>query len=301
MKTFKGQGLLAFIEAFKADEDCLDYLANRKWNPENGGFKCSKCGHNKCTIRKKNLARDCNKCHHVESPTAGTMFHRVRFGLKNAFIIAFEMSTKTRGLSATQISVELGVSRPTVWLFMHKVRSAMASRESYKMTGEVQVKAFAYGWKEDFRPTKSRNPKRKKLVSALEINQKGAIVHCHFKHIENYSSKELHKVFKSHISPESPIIAEKWIGFQPLAKDYTIKRKSGTFQNFIQTNWLIHHLKTWLRSTYTWMHEHHMQRYLDEFSFRTNRSIHKDNIFDALILRMISTKPLRYMDIKIRT
>lgn len=141
----------------------------------------------------------------------------------------------------------------------------------------------------------------KKIVGALQINKKGAIVHCQLKHIQNYSSKELSKVFKSHISTEAVVITEKWIGFQPLAKEYSIQRRSGTFRNFIQTNRLIHHLKTWLRSTYTWMHEHHMQRYLDEFSFRTNRSIHKDNIFDALILRMISTEPLRYMDIKIRT
>jgi transposase-like protein len=301
MFIFKGQGLLAFIEAFKSDEDCLDYLANRKWNPENGGFKCSKCGHNKCTIRKKNLARDCNKCHYVESPTAGTMFHRVKFGLRNAFIIAYQMSTKTRGLSATQISVELGISRPTAWLFMHKVRESMHSRASSKMTGEVQVKAFAFGWKEDFRPNKSHNPKRKKIVGAIELNERGGVVHCRFQHVENYSSKALRPIFKNHIDANASIVAEKWVGFQPIVKEYNITRKSSSFQNFIQTNWLVHHMKTWLRSGYTWMHEHHMQRYLDEFSFRINRSNRKDKIFESLIERMISTKPLHYKDIKVRT
>jgi hypothetical protein len=301
MLTYTGQGLVAFFDTFKSDMDCLQFLSDRKWNPENGGFKCSKCGHNKYTIRSKNLARDCRSCHHVESPTAGTLFHRVKFGVRKAFVIVYEMSTKSRGVSATQMAAELDISRPTAWLFMHKVRTAMASRETSKISAEVQVKAFAYGWKEDFRPTKSRSPRRKKLLSAIEINNKGCIVQAHFKHINNYSYKELSSIFESHISNDAVVVTEKWSGFKPLESEYNIVQKSGNFQNFIQTNRVVHHMKTWLRSTYTWMHEHHMQRYLDEFSFKMNRSIHKENIFDSLIRRMLTAKPLKYGDIKIRT
>jgi hypothetical protein len=299
MLTYTGQGIVEFFGTFKSDYECLKYLADRKWNPENGGFKCSKCGHNKFTIRKKNLARDCSSCHHVESPTAGTMFHRVRFGLQKAFYIVHSMSCKSRGISATQMATELKISRPTAWLFMHKVRISMASRESTKAQGKVQVKALAYGWKEDFRAKRSHSPKRKKIVSSIEINEKRQIVQCHFKHIENYSAKELGKIFKSHISAEAHVITEKWTGFKPLENEYKIEQQTGSFLNFKQTNYVIHHLKTWFRSTYTWVHPHHMQGYLDEFSFKINRSSSKENIFDSLILRMISAKPLLFKDIRI--
>lgn len=301
MKIFTGREVVAFFDTFKSDDDCLTYLANRKWNPETSDFKCKKCGHSKCTIRKKNLARDCNSCHHVESPTAGTIFHRVKFGLRNAFFIVFEMSTNTCGHSASQMSAKLGVSRPTVWLFMHKIRASMASHETSKISGEVQVRTFAYGWKEDFRPKKSHNPKRKKIIGAVELNEKGCIVRTYFKKVDNYSSKELSKIFHSHISEDAVVVTEKWSGLKPLAKKYKLLEKQSTFQNFVQTNRIVHDLKTWLRSAYTWMHPHHLQRYLDEFSFKINRSIYKDSIFDSLILRMITTKPLRYKDIKIRT
>lgn len=301
MFTFTGQEIVAFFDVFKSDNDCLQYLANRKWNPENGEFKCSKCGHNKCTVRTKNLARDCNSCHYVESPTAGTLFHKLKFGIQNAFLIVFEMSTNSRGISATQMAAKIGVSRQSVWCFMHKVRAAMASRENSKIKTEVQVKAFSYGWKEDFRPTKKRGPKRKKIVAAIELNEKGCIVRTYFKTVGSYSSKELKMFFNRHIDEKAHVVSEKWTGLNPLKETFNIIQKESTFKNFIQTNRVVHHLKTWLRSAYTWMHEHHMQRYLDEFSFKINRSIYKDNIFDALILRMLTNKPMQYKDIKIRT
>lgn len=301
MKIFKGQGVVDFFDTFKSDDDCLAYLANHKWSPENGGFKCKKCGHSKYTVRKKNMARDCNRCHHVESPTAGTIFHKLKFGLRKGFLVAFEMSTNNRGVSAIQMSEKIGVSRQAAWRFMHKVRASMASHETSKMKGEVQVRAFAYGWKENFRPSKSRSKKRKKMVVAVELNEQQSIVRTYFKTVSNYSAKELRKIFDRHIANDAVVVSEKWSGFEPLKSSHNITQKNGTFQNFVQTNHVVHHLKTWFRSAYTWMHEHHMQRYLDEFSFKINRSNNKDIIFDSLIQRMIATKPLQYKDLRIRT
>ncbi|MFT5253291.1 MAG: hypothetical protein ACI87N_002323, partial [Flavobacteriales bacterium] len=41
----------------------------------------------------------------------------------------------------------------------------------------------------------------------------------------------------------------------------------------------------------------HIQKYLDEFSYRINRSIYKENIFDLLINRMMKTQKVLYQDI----
>lgn len=70
MEIFKGKNIITFFDTFKTDFDRLEYVAHKKW--DSGGYICKKCGHTKRTVRKKNLARDCNKCHHIESPTAGT-------------------------------------------------------------------------------------------------------------------------------------------------------------------------------------------------------------------------------------
>ena len=66
-----------------------------------------------------------------------------------------------------------------------------------------------------------------------------------------------------------------------------------------QMHTIIHQVKSWLRSIYSWVHEAHIEKYLDEYSFRINRSIHKQTIFDNLIQRMIKAQPITYQAIKI--
>jgi hypothetical protein len=115
MDFFKGQNLIEFGERFKTDEDCKEYLSLLKWEK---GYKCRKCGHDKSQIRK-DFSRTCNKCSDTESSTAGVLFHKVKFGLRKVRQLTdFEMSTTTKGLSASQVSVRYGISKPTARLFM---------------------------------------------------------------------------------------------------------------------------------------------------------------------------------------
>lgn len=117
MEIFKGQNLLEFSDHFKTDVDCEKYLAHWKWEK---GYSCRKCGHTKYQVRK-DYSRTCNVCSDTESPSSGTLFHRVKFGLRKAFFICFEMSTTTKDLSSLQMSVRYGVAENTARLFMHKV------------------------------------------------------------------------------------------------------------------------------------------------------------------------------------
>lgn len=109
MEIFKGQNLLEFAERFKTDEDCKKYLSEIKWED---GYICRKCGHTKYQERK-NHSRTCNYCSDTESPTANTLFHKVKFGLRKAFFMCFEMATTTKSLSASQMSVRYGVREST--------------------------------------------------------------------------------------------------------------------------------------------------------------------------------------------
>lgn len=121
MEIFKGQNLIEFAERFKTDLDCKKYLSEIKWSES---YVCRKCGHTKCQVRK-DYSRTCNICCDTESATANTLFHKVKFGVRKAFFICFEMSTSTKSLSASQTAVRFGVRENTARLFMHKVREAM--------------------------------------------------------------------------------------------------------------------------------------------------------------------------------
>jgi hypothetical protein len=148
MEPFKSESIIDFFDRYKTDKDCLEYLASIKWRD---GFTCVKCHHKKFTIRKSNYARDCNLCHHIESPTANTLFHKVKFGVRKAFTIVFEMSAATKSVSSSQMARRLNVTRQTAWLFMHKVRIAMKSSELHPISGQILVDEFVFGGKEDLK------------------------------------------------------------------------------------------------------------------------------------------------------
>ena len=284
MELFRGQNLLEFAERFNSDESCTEYLAHLKWSD---GFICLKCGHTASQTRK-NHSKTCNKCSHTESATANTLFHKVKFGIRKAFFICFEMSTTTKSLSANYVSERFGVTEKTARLFMHKVREAMKSSGNHPMKGKVHVDEFVIGGKEEGKVGRSYEGNKKKIVCAVELTEDGKVKRIYSMKIENYSSKELKKIFNKHISNEAEITTDKWKGYRPLMKDYDITQvKSDGGLNFMALHTMIHQIKSWIRTTYSWVSEFNTDRYLDEFCYRINRSQMKENIFNNLIGRMV--------------
>lgn len=284
MDIFQGQNLLEFSEHFKSDDNCKAYLANIKWG---NGFKCVKCEHTASQIRK-NFSRTCNKCNHTETAPANTLFHKMKFGLRKAFFICFEMSTTTKSLSASYMGVRFGVTEKTARLFMHKIREAMKSSENHPMKGTVHIDEFVVGGKEKGKVGRSYDSKKKKVVTAVELTDKGKIKRMYALTIDNFSSKELEKIFDKHIDETATVTTDLWKGYLPLFKDYNISQiESNGGKNFMALHTMIHQVKSWIRTTYSWVSDFNMNRYLDEFCYRLNRSWSKVNIFNNLIERMV--------------
>jgi len=67
----------------KTDRSWLDYIADVKWRD---GYKCKKCGNEKCFEGKTPYSRKCtlSKCKHEESATANTPFHGLRISITQA-------------------------------------------------------------------------------------------------------------------------------------------------------------------------------------------------------------------------
>jgi len=294
MKIFKGRNLIEFTEQFISDKICKKYLAEIKWND---GYKCNKCSHGACQIRK-DYSRTCNKCSYTESPTANTLFHKVKFGLRKAFFICFEMSTTTKSLSASYVSVRFGVTKNTARLFMHKVREAMKSSEDYPMDGNVEVDEFVVGGKEDGKVGRSYDSKKKKAVCAVEFTEDNKVKRMYINKIDNYSAKELKGIFEKHISKEANVLTDKWKGYRPIMIDYKIEQiESDSGMNFKMLHTMIHQVKSWIRTTYSWVSAENINRYFDEFCYRLNRSQSRDTIFNNLITRMVSAEKKYHREI----
>ena len=209
MNIFKGQNLLEFAERFKTDSDYKEYLGQIKWK---NGYSCRKCGNKSHQVRK-DLSRTCNSCSDTESPTANTVFHRVRFGVRTAFFVCFEMSTTTKSLSATQMEVRYGITEKTARLFMLKVREAMASSGDHPMDGLVQVDKFVLGGYEQGKIGRSYGAKKKKAVTAVEFTDHGKVKRMYALNIKDFSARSLQYMFIKHIDRGAKVTTDKWKGY----------------------------------------------------------------------------------------
>ncbi len=218
-------------------------------------------------------------CSDTESPTANTLFHKVKFGLRKAFFMCFEMATTTKSLSASQMSVRFGVRENTARLFMHKVREAMKSSENNPMDGIVHVDEFVVGGKEQDKPGRSYDSKKKKSICAVQLTEDGKVKRFYVLKIKDFSAKSLRTI----------LTTDEWKGYRPIMKDYNIEQiPSDNGGNFKALHTMIHQVKSWLRTTYSWVSEKNIDRYYNEFCYRINRSQNKETIFNNLIRRMVA-------------
>lgn len=285
MDVFKGQNLLEFSDRFKTDEDCKEYLASIKAKT---AYKCTRCNHNACQVRK-DFSRQCNICRHIESATAETLFHKVKFGVRKAFFICFEMATSTKSLSASYMAVRYGVTEKTARLFMLKVREAMASSGNDPMDGIVHVDEFVLGGKDQGKTGRSYDSKKKKAVTAVQLTEDGKVKRMYAMKIDDFSARSLQYIFVNHIDREAKVTTDKWRGYRPISKVYDITQiESNNGLNFKALHTMIHQIKSWIRTIYSWVSDENLNRYFNEFCFRINRSQSKDTIFNNLITKMVN-------------
>ena len=289
---FTGVNSIKFNQRFKTEEDCYSYVASIKWE---NGYQCRKCGDEKSISGKKPFSKRCARCKYDESPTAHTMFDKLKFSLLLAFHIAFKISTKKKGMSSLELSKEFELRQMTCWQFKWKIQQAMQSSLQHVILGEVHVDEFFIGGPEEQKRGRSKGNKRL-VVLALEKLPDG-VGRAYAQLIENASAKEFKPFFKKYISKDAKIVTDEWRGYSPLKKDYKNleQRSSEKGKAFKDVHVHIMNLKGWLRGIHHHSSKERLQGYLDEYHFRYNRRNNMGTIFDILLRRMIMNKPKRIL------
>jgi hypothetical protein len=285
-KAYQSLSLFDFQTQFATDNQCLAYLAAEKWK---NGYVCPKCGHTHYCAGGTQYSRQCTRCKHSDSPTAGTLFHKVKFPLVKAFYIVYFVATSKKGIASTELSRKLGLGQKTCWYFKRKVMQAMKSSDNYPLTGKVDVDEFFVGGQE--KGKKGRGKENKKLVVvAIEKRGKG-ISRMYGRVIEKADAKNLGSFMRTKIEPQANIKTDKWLGYKPLKNEFEnlVQLDSGEKGgNFPEIHRVIMMFKSWLRGIYHSVTD--LQAYIDEYTYRFNRHLMKTSIFDNLILRMLNYK-----------
>ena len=84
-----------------SNESCFSYLAALKWQK---GYACKHCECKKYDKGRSSSARRCSHCGYDESATVGTLFHKLKFEIKKAFWIVYQVISQKQRVSAMQFS-----------------------------------------------------------------------------------------------------------------------------------------------------------------------------------------------------
>lgn len=282
--------LIAMHTKFSSEDKCLDYLEQMRWRD---GIRCTICGSKLISrITRKNAGKSQkNKrtrlyqcleetCGVQFSTTSGTIFHDSHLPLSTWFAaVALVMNAK-KGISAMQLQRDLGVgSYRTAWYLYHRVREAM-QQDGGLLGGKVEVDETYIGGKARGRGCQWGKDNKDAVVG---IRQRGGTLRLF--HTQDVKHTILAKYIKENVdttavetvfTDELPAYPKAMIkaGLHK-SKHKTIRHKEKIYvRGDVHTNTIesaFSLLKRGIIGNFHQVSIKHLQRYLNEFSYRFNR------------------------------
>ncbi|KRF42779.1 hypothetical protein ASG93_19600 [Paenibacillus sp. Soil787] len=196
----------------------------------------------------------------------------------------FLFSRTNKGITATELSKLIKVTYKTAWLILHKIRSMIHSSDNQTLlSGSVCINSAIYG--RPYNPSVHKHPQEHLLLIGSSVNEWNESNYLKIKHVLLANPKEKHiprfetKAFhQQHIESDTQKI-EIVTGF------YTPARLRPLLVFAKQAS-------KWINNTFHGLGPKHLQKYLDEFSYRLNLSSKNIPIFSRLVHLCI--KPAGY-------
>lgn len=175
--------LLEFQAKFPNEQSCWDYLGKMRW-PE--GFHCAKRQHATSCVLARHKVFQCNACKAQQSATAQTIFHKSRVPLHKWFWCIYFMGTSKKGVPMLYLQRQLGInSYRTVWLMAHKIRHAMAYRDTYyTLGGTVEADEVFIGGKQSVRSRRESGTNKTPFLMMVEERTHGGPRFLSFEQLE---------------------------------------------------------------------------------------------------------------------
>lgn len=301
MATQEPINMLQFQQKFNSEEACHQYLFEHKWP---NGFECPKCKNKRAyEIKTRKLPLyECTECRHQTTVKAGTIFEKARKDLLTWFWAIFLIAHDKRGVSATFLAEELHMSYQTAWTMQHKIRKAMADRDStYSLAGIVELDDAFFG-----APTeggkRGRGTEQTKVLIGLSLNSQGHPLFVKFKVVSNLKSETIIEFAQNNFEPGSMICSDNYLSYRKLsANNFThIFKQSNHIVNPDHLKWLhtiISNAKAFIGGTFHGLDSKHLQAYLNEFGYRFNRRKVKKQLFNRLLNCCLLAKPFTYPEL----
>ena len=294
---------------FPDDAACRAWFEQVLWNSQP---VCPHCG-SVDEIRPPSDSKPnhywCKSCRDHFTVTTGTCMHSTKRPLQDWIYTIYSILTGRKGVSAMQLSKELGVQYRTAWHMLHRVREACKGG-SFKLANVVEVDETYVGGKErNKHETKKRKAGRGMAgkTPVIGARERGGKVVA--KPLEATDGRSLIEFVESHTEPGATVYtddAAAYTGLPNILNQYqheSVKHSVGEYaRGAVHTNGIESVWSVFKRSlTGTWHHvsKKHLGRYVNEAAFRLNEGNCEMDTIDRMeaLAKGIGGRRLSYKDL----
>ena len=301
---------LSIVELFKRfpDEDaCVAWLEQARWHdPTSGSVRpvCPHCGgyENVSQPNSKKYTywhKDCRKHFTVKT---GTVMHASKTSTQNWIVAIYYMLTARKGISAMQLSKELGVQYRTAWHMMHRIREACASG-TFKLSRVVEVDEVYVGGKEknkhESKKTGAKGGSQGKATVVGLRERKGMVLAGP---VDKVNSQMMKWIIEDNTEPGTTIYSDEAPLYKAISNETVNHHKGEYVRGDVHTNSIESVWSVFKRSIMgTWHHisVKHLRRYVNEATFRLNQGNCQVDTLDrmAAVALSIGGKRLPYKEL----
>jgi transposase len=271
-----------FFARFPDDEACLSHIMEVRFGLRHvcGACKTYSTFH-RLTDRR---AFSCAHCGHHVYPTANTVFQDTRTPLRMWFYACYLFVTTRHGVSGKELQRTLGVTYKCAWRMGQQIRKLIGKANGFeKLKGHVEADEAYVGR----RGGRGRAASGKTIVMGMK--ERGGRIATEI--IPNVRMNSLRQAMNRHVERGTTVSTDElfsydlltWDGYEHGRVNHTAKewKRGEHYTNGIESFWKL--FKYSVRSTHIHISSKYMQRYLDEFTFRSNHREMSNAMFDLLI------------------
>jgi transposase-like protein len=267
---------------FSNPDNCIDYLAVRRW-PK--GVTCPGCGSERVSFNAKRRTWKCSTHHSKRefSVKVGTIYEDSPIGLDKWLTATWMLTNCKNGVSSYEIARDLRVTQKSAWFMLHRIRLAL---QDDFFGSKLGGNGNAVEVDETFIGGKARNmhKSRWRRIQTREGNWGKAVVmgilerggKVRSKVVSNRGKQAVCEVVRETVEKGSILYSDEHAAYSALDGEYAHqivnhleKYVDGRVHTQgIENFWSL--LKRGLSGTYVSVEPFHLFRYLDEQMFRYN-------------------------------
>jgi transposase-like protein len=304
--AYEPQTLQEAIVYFANPDNCLDYLARKRWP---NGVTCPTCGSQSVIFLANQRRWKCRENHPAPqfSVRVGTVMEDSPIGLDKWLCAMWQIVNCKNGISSYEVHRAIGITQKSAWFLDHRIRFALGLAPGNKLSGQVEADETFIGGKarnmhKDKRAEKitgTGGKDKTAVMGILERGPKSIGSKVRVKVIDNTKKKTLQSEVREHVLAGSAIFTDALQSYEGLDEfqhevvDHAVEYVRGEVHtNGLENFWSL--VKRGLKGTYISVEPFHLFRYLDEQVFRYNHRKMNDGDRFNIVVREIVGKRLTW-------